>query len=252
MPFIQSGGSVIVNVPVNQRILITSYGAGQTKIDFGTAPEQYRRSFRRVAIIENASYVSPIFLAEQEVQIFSAVCEVEYVIGASPVATKERYQPWSVAITGGLVNNTPIGAITPSIGSFTNLSVSGSLLANSANVNHSLSPTGTGSVAIGATGTGSTTLTRLNSLTVVSTDSSGTPGNAIINNLSGRAAFAAASSSVVITNSLVTAGSKVFVSLRGGDTTLTTVRVTPAAGSFTITGNAAATSVTVFDFFVIN
>jgi hypothetical protein len=251
MPFIQSGGSVTVQVPANQRLLVTSYGAGRTQIHFGTNPSQYPRAFRNIASIENASYLSPVFTSEQEVEIFAAVCEVEYVIGASPVATKERYQPRSVAITGGSVNNTPIGQTTASAGSFTNLAASGSLVANGANVNHSLSPTGTGSVTIGATGTGSTTLTRLNSLTVVSTDSSGTPGNATINTLSGRAAFAAGGSTVVITNSLVTANSKVFVQQRN-DTTLKSISVNPAAGSFTVTGNAAATAITIFDFLVVN
>lgn len=116
-----------------------------------------------------------------------------------------------------------------------------------------LTASSTGSVTLGATGTGTTTITRVNALSVVSTDSSGTPGNATINNLSGRAAFAAAASTVVITNSLVTAASKVFVSLGGSDATLTgPVRVTPAAGSFTVTGNAAATGTTVFDFLVVN
>lgn len=84
------------------------------------------------------------------------------------------------------------------------------------------------------------------------TDSSGTPGNATINTPRGRAAFAAAGSSVVITNSLVTATSTVLVQLGGADATLTTVRVTAAAGSFTVTGNAAATGTTPFDFLVIN
>lgn len=115
-----------------------------------------------------------------------------------------------------------------------------------------LTASGTGSVSVGATGTGTTTITRVNSLSAVSTDSSGTPGNATNNNLSGRAAFAAAASTVVITNSQVTAASKVFISLGSADATLTSVRVTPAAGSFTVTGNAAATGTTVFDFLVVN
>lgn len=286
MPFIQSGGTVIVSVPVGQRLLVNSYGAGQTRIQFGTNPSQYPQSFRDITTIENGTYLSAAFTATQEVAINAAVCEVEYVIAASPVATKERYQPGSVAITGGSVNGTPVGATTASTGAFTTLSASstvsgtgfsnylasppaiggtaantgsfttlsatGALTANGANVNHSLAPTGTGNVTLGAAGTGSTTLTRLNSLTVLSADTSGTPGNATINNLSGRAAFAAAGSTVVITNSTVTANSKVFVSLRAGDATLTTVRVTPAAGSFTVTGNAAATAITIFDFLVVN
>lgn len=82
-------------------------------------------------------------------------------------------------------------------------------------------------------------------------DGSGSPGNITQNAARGRAAFAAAGSSVVVTNSQVTANSTVLVSLRGGDSTLTSVRVTPAAGSFTVTGNAAATATTIFDYVVI-
>lgn len=83
------------------------------------------------------------------------------------------------------------------------------------------------------------------------TDSSGTPGAATQNVMRGRAAFAAASNSVVITNSLVAATSTILVSLGGTDTTLTTVRVTAAAGSFTVTGNANATATTPFDYVVV-
>lgn len=85
-----------------------------------------------------------------------------------------------------------------------------------------------------------------------STDISGTPGNGTVNTPRGRAAFAAAGASVVITSSLVTAASLVLVQLGGVDATLTTVRVTAGAGSFTVTGNAAATGTTPFSFLVIN
>jgi hypothetical protein len=142
--------------------------------------------------------------------------------------------------------------ISGSTGSFTTVAASSTVTFNGANAAVSLAPTGTGNVTVGAAGTGSTTVTRVGSLTVLSTDSSGTPGNATINTLSGRAAFAAAGTTVVVTNSTVAATSKVFVSLRAGDSTLTSVRVTPAAGSFTVTGNAAATATTIFDFFVVN
>lgn len=86
-----------------------------------------------------------------------------------------------------------------------------------------------------------------------STDASGTPGNATINTARGRAAFAAAASAVTITNSLVTASSTVLVSLSAADATLTSIlRTVPGAGSFTVTGNAAATGATAFDFVVFN
>lgn len=83
------------------------------------------------------------------------------------------------------------------------------------------------------------------------TDSSGTPGNATQNTDRGRAAFAAAASTVTITNSQVAANSTVLAQLGGADATLTSVRVTPGAGSFTVTGNAAATGTTPFDYFII-
>jgi hypothetical protein len=93
---------------------------------------------------------------------------------------------------------------------------------------------------------------KTSNLAAVYTDSSGTAGNVTNNSPRGRAAFAAAGTSVVVTSTLVTATSTIQVSLGGTDATLTSVRVTPAAGSFTVTGNAAATAQTNFDFLVIN
>ena len=83
------------------------------------------------------------------------------------------------------------------------------------------------------------------------TDGSGTPGNVTQNVMHGRAAVAAAGASVVVTNSQVAANSSVFVQLGGLDATLLMVRVTTSAGSFTVTGNAAATGITPFDYFVV-
>lgn len=106
---------------------------------------------------------------------------------------------------------------------------------------------------VGATTPSSGSFTTLRSTTLQSalTDGSGTPGNVTQNVEHGRAAFAAAASTVVVTNSQVAANSTVLVSLGGSDATLTSVRVTPAAGSFTVTGNAAATGTTPFDYIVI-
>lgn len=118
-----------------------------------------------------------------------------------------------IDINGGTVDATPVGATTPSTGSFTSL--------------------------------------RATSLQAALTDGSGTPGNVTQNVAHGRAAFAAAASTVVVTNSQVAANSTVLVSLGGADATLTSVRVTTAAGSFTVTGNAAATGTTPFDYIVI-
>jgi len=76
-------------------------------------------------------------------------------------------------------------------------------------------------------------------------DSTGTPGAATQNTRRGRVAIAAAASSVVVTNSLVTSSSVITATLQTVDGTLTQLlTVVPGSGSFTITGNAAATAAT--------
>jgi hypothetical protein len=105
--------------------------------------------------------------------------------------------------------------------------------------------------SVGATTRSTGAFTRL---ALDRTDSTSTPGNVTNNSQMGRAAFAAAGTAVVVTNSSVTATSEVFVQLLGAaDATLTSiVGVTVAAGSFTVTGNAAATAAKSFSFLVIN
>ena len=86
-----------------------------------------------------------------------------------------------------------------------------------------------------------------------STDLSGTPGNATINKPSGKVAFAIGASTVVVTNSTVTAASHVICTLQFVDATLTQIlTVVPGAGTFTITGNATATAATKVAFLVVN
>lgn len=85
------------------------------------------------------------------------------------------------------------------------------------------------------------------------TDSSGTPGAATINKPSGQVSIAAGASSVVVTNSLVSATSIVQPVLQFADATLTFIKTcVPGAGSFTITGNANATANTKVGFTVFN
>jgi hypothetical protein len=87
------------------------------------------------------------------------------------------------------------------------------------------------------------------------TDSSGTPGNVTNNSPRGRAAFAAAGASTVITNSTVASTSSVFaiINQAAADTTATSIpRVSVGSGTFTVFANAAATATTVFDFLVVN
>lgn len=78
-----------------------------------------------------------------------------------------------------------------------------------------------------------------------------TVGAVTINKAAGRVNIAAAGTSVVVTNSLVTANSHVMVVMSTADTTGRVTSVVPAAGSFTI-NTVAVSAQASFDFFVIN
>jgi lysophospholipase L1-like esterase len=80
----------------------------------------------------------------------------------------------------------------------------------------------------------------------------GTTGAQTINKISGSVNFAAGASTLVVTNSSVSTTSLVLVQVYGTDATATSARVTLAAGSFTITLNAAATAETKVGFYVTN
>lgn len=78
------------------------------------------------------------------------------------------------------------------------------------------------------------------------------PGAATINKSAGRVLLAAGQISLVVTSSYAFATSIVGVTLETADATFTRVTVTPAAGSFTITGNAAATAAVTMSFSILN
>jgi hypothetical protein len=80
----------------------------------------------------------------------------------------------------------------------------------------------------------------------------GTTGAQTINKASGTVNFAAAATSLVVTNSLCTTSSIVFAVIRNNDATAWIENVVPAAGSFTINLGAAATAETSVGFFIIN
>lgn len=80
----------------------------------------------------------------------------------------------------------------------------------------------------------------------------GTTGAQTIHKPSGTVNFAAAASTLVVTNSLCTATSLVFATVRSNDATAIIKNVVPAAGSFTITLNAAATAETSVGFLIVN
>jgi len=142
------------------------------------------------------------------------------VNAAAATAQPTTYVPSAVAITGGTVAG---AAVTTS--------------------------------TINSTTIGATTRSTVAATTLASTatDSTGTPGNVTNNSANGRAAFAAAGTAVVVTCSAVAAADTVHVTLLGAaDATLLYIAgVTVAAGSFTVTGNAAATAAKSFMYTVI-
>lgn len=80
----------------------------------------------------------------------------------------------------------------------------------------------------------------------------GTTGAQTINKTSGTVNFAALASSLVVTDSFVSATSIVLAVVRTADSTATIKNVVPGSGSFTITLGAAATAETSVGFLVIN
>lgn len=80
----------------------------------------------------------------------------------------------------------------------------------------------------------------------------GTTGAQTINVASGTVNFAAAATTLVVTNSLVATTSIVLCVIRTNDSTALIKNVIPAAGSFTIRLNAAATAETSVGFVVFN
>lgn len=79
-----------------------------------------------------------------------------------------------------------------------------------------------------------------------------TTGDRTINRAHGSVKFAAGSDTpIVVTNTFASATASVLVTVYGADATLTSARVTRAAGSFTITPNAAATGETEVGWLVL-
>lgn len=109
----------------------------------------------------------------------------------------------------------------------------------------SFQPLINGNLDLGATGAGWKRL-------YIDYTNTGTVGAVTINKAAGRVNIAAAGTSVVVTNNLVTAASKVFCTVSTNDTTALFKNAVPAAGSFTITMNATVTAQTSIDFFIVN
>ena len=76
-------------------------------------------------------------------------------------------------------------------------------------------------------------------------------GAVTINTATGRVNIAAAGTSIVVTNSLVTVNSHIMAVMSTADATGRVISVVPAAGSFTI-NTVAVTAQASFNFFIIS
>ncbi len=157
------------------------------------------------------------------------------VVEAQPLIA---YNPASINETGGTIINVA--------GGFTTLSAS-STVSGTGFANYMASPP-----AIGATVPAAI---KTSNLQLTFTDSTATPGNVTNNSPRGKVSFAAAATTIVISNSLVTANSSVLADMNVIDGALNgIVSCLAGTGTITITGNAAATTAGVArcDFIVIN
>lgn len=80
----------------------------------------------------------------------------------------------------------------------------------------------------------------------------GTTGAQTINKTAGSVNFAAAATSLVVTNSFVSTNSVIVATVATNDSTMKSVAVVAGSGSFTLHANAAATAETRVNFVVLN
>lgn len=95
-------------------------------------------------------------------------------------------------------------------------------------------------------------LTMFGGFRVGYSDTTNVGGNSVINKAAGRIKMAAATTSITVTSSYCFASSVVAVNLETADATATRFIVVPAAGSFTVTFNAASTGAVNLSFTITN
>lgn len=130
---------------------------------------------------------------------------------------------------------------------------------NTTNLAANRSSLGLGSLTLigNWTGSGNFTVTGTNSLmgdVIVdkTITAPGTTTTQTINKNAGRVNIAAASDTATVIDSRVTANSVIVANPAANDTTLNSVSVQAFSGSFTITGDAAASAETPVNFLIIN
>lgn len=153
-------------------------------------------------------------------------------IAITGLGTMSTQNANAVAITGGAVDGTTIGATTPSVVKTTGLALSAN-----------------GVVDVGASNIG---LKRA----FADYTNTATVGNVTINKMSGRVNLGAGAANLTVTNSLITAASHIFLNPDSAPGNLVAVLffAVPAGGggSFTVNAVPAVTNQTAIDFLVIN
>lgn len=114
-------------------------------------------------------------------------------------------------------------------------------------VGNTLAPTGLGTIDFGSA---ALSWKRL----YIDYTNTASIGAVTINKAAGRVNLAAAGTSLVVTNSLVTANSHIFLNATNapGNVVAVMLQATPTAGSFTITAVPAVTNQTAIDFFIVS
>jgi len=120
MPFLQQSQTADVVIPAGQSIRVGALRGAKAQI---LIPSGLPGG--PTGLIADGQSVFGPYPAGATVQVLSQVGETEYVVGASPVLTDQQYNPASVAVTGGSINNATVGATTRNTGAFTTLAVTG-------------------------------------------------------------------------------------------------------------------------------
>lgn len=120
MPFLQQSQTIDVVIPATQSIRVGALRGAKAQI---LIPSGLPGG--PIGLVSDDQTVFGPYPAGATVQVLSRVGETEYVVGASPVLTDQQYNPASVAVTGGSLNNVTVGATTRNTGAFTTLASTG-------------------------------------------------------------------------------------------------------------------------------
>lgn len=155
------------------------------------------------------------------------------------------------SVTGD--NNTALGRNAGQIGSGSNNTIIGYNASASASTVSNEITLGNGSITnFRVPGVGFQFDTTDGLIVPKTVTAGGTTGAQTINKTAGTVNFAAAATSLVVTNSFVDTNSIIIATVGTDDITMKSVAVVAGAGSFTLYANAAATAETRVNWFVVN